>query len=291
VRKILSFYKDVCEVVSDTLVKASTSFQPDQLTIYERAAEGEDDPRARWVLEKIIENAKVGEKAQLPLCDDTGIPQIFLEVGDEATIPPNFFSAVEKGVELGLKKLPGRPMAVKGNDSERIAQTAGLYDDPDMLVGAPFQIKRVIGKQIKMTVLMLGGGPEIRGKTMHVFHKHSAEVVLNEMISWAVKGASQLGCLPCVPAFGIGRTNLEAAVLAIEAMKEGNFLIQNEMEKRITEAINKSRIGPLGIGGKTTALATFIKVGPQRASGVRIVSLRLGCCFDPRRSTYTWPCF
>ena len=68
-------------------------------------------------------------------------------------------------------------------------------------------------------------------------------------------------------------------------MKNGNFLVQSDMEKKITEEVNKEGYGALGLGGRTSVLATFIKVGPQRASGVRIVSLRVGCCFDPRRAT------
>ena len=64
-----------------------------------------------------------------------------------------------------------------------------------------------------------------------------------------------------------------------------SFTSQNEMEQRITDELNNTRVGALGLGGDTSVLATFIKVGPLRASGVRIISLRVGCCFDPRRAT------
>ena len=82
-----------------------------------------------------------------------------------------------------------------------------------------------------------------------------------------------------------GDLNLKAFFEMLEAMKEGNFASQNEMEKRITEELNSTKVGALGLGGDTSVLATFIRVGPLRASGVRIVSLRVGCCFDPRRAT------
>ena len=71
----------------------------------------------------------------------------------------------------------------------------------------------------------------------------------------------------------------------LEAMKEGNLNRQSTWEKRVTEAINATKVGPLGLGGGTTALGTFIKIGPLRASGVRIVSMRPGCCFEPRKAT------
>ena len=274
--------------VANTLIKASVSFRTDQIKRYEAALEAENNMQAKWVLTNILENAKVGDEQKLPLCDDTGIPHVFLEIGDEVSLPAGFLKAVDQGIAQGLQKLPGRPMAVKGNDVERLTQEAGLYGDPEKLIPAPIQVRRVPGEQVKLTVLMLGGGPEIRGKTMRVFHKHSLEVISNEMISWAKEGATLLGCQPCVLAFGIGRTNVEAASLALEAMKDGDLLEQSDLEQYITDEVNKSNVGPLGVGGSTTALGTFIKVGPQRASGVRVVSLRVGCCFDPRKATYQW---
>lgn len=280
--------EDISSNVASTLIKASISFREDQTDVYKKAIEAEEDSKAKWVLNNILENAKTGTIRKLPLCDDTGIPHVFLEIGDEAELPVGFFAAIDDGIAQGLRDLPGRPMAVKGNDTQRITQEQGLYDDSGMLLPAPLQLRRLPGKQVKLTVLMYGGGPEIRGKTQRVFHKHSIEIVKREMIDWALEGAKLLGCLPCVLAFGIGRSNLEAASLSLEAMKDGNFKIQSRLEQEITDEVNKSNIGPLGIGGRTTVLGTFVKVGPQRASGVRIISLRVGCCFDPRKATYIW---
>jgi fumarate hydratase subunit alpha len=65
-------------------------------------------------------------------------------------------------------------------------------------------------------------------------------------------------------------------------MVYGDFNKQNEMERYITDKVNETDVGPLGLNGKTTVLATFMKVGPQRASGVRVVAMRPGCCFEPR---------
>ena len=75
-----------------------------------------------------------------------------------------FLAAVEEGIAKGLRELPGRPMAVLGNDEQRICQSAGLSEDPGDLAMAPIQIRRIPGNKIQLTVLMLGGGPEIRGK-------------------------------------------------------------------------------------------------------------------------------
>lgn len=277
-------YNTVVDKTAETLVEASTTFRTDQVAAYERAIEREKNSHSRWVLETILENANTAQKKRLPLCDDTGVPHLFLEIGEDASVPPHFFTALREGVAEGLRRLPARPMAVLGNDYERITQEAGLSEDPGDLLPAPIQMETVPGDKIRVSVLMLGGGPEIRGKTQRVFHKHSLDVVIDEMVSWAKAGAAKLGCLPCVLGFGIGRTNTEAASLALKAMKDGDFSKQNEMEKRITAAVNAAEIGPLGLGGINTALATFVKVGPQRASGIRVISLRVGCCFDPRRA-------
>lgn len=285
---MMDIYEEIASRTAKTLVEASTTFRPDQLGAYRRAAASEQNPNSKWVLESILENAEVAEKTKFPLCDDTGIPHVLVEIGDEAVLPAGFLKAVEDGVARGLRELPGRPMAVKGNDLERLSQSAGLYEDSGALAIAPVQVRRTAGGEVVLTVLMYGGGPEIRGKTLRVFHKHSADVVIDEMIAWGKEAAKLLGCQPCILAFGIGRSNLEAASLGLEAMAKGDFSRQSEMEQRITDGVNETGIGALGLGGNTTVLGTFVKVGPQRASGVRVVSLRTGCCFDPRRATTTF---
>jgi fumarate hydratase subunit alpha len=275
------------QAVASALLAASTTFRPDQVRRYQQARGQEAEARAQWVLDKTLENAEAAERTCFPLCDDTGIPHIFLEIGDDAPLPAGFLNAVRRGVAAGLRALPGRPMAVLGDDVQRLTQSAGLSEDSDAVLPAPFQIRSIPGDQVRITVLMLGGGPEIRGKTQRVFHKHSIDVIVNEMVEWAKDGTLKLGCSPCTLAFGIGRTQVEAASLSLEAMKDADFDHQSALEQRITDEVNASGVGPLGLGGKTTVLGTFVKVGPQRASGIRVVSLRVGCCFDPRRARVT----
>lgn len=278
-------FEQLKQAAADTLVKAGSSFRPDQIKAYEQAIATETNTSAKWALEQILKNALIADGKGFPLCDDTGIPHVYLEVGEEAFLPANFQGAIREGVTEGLRRLPGRPMAVKGNDMQRISQEAGLYDDPGMLAMAPLQIRSIPGDKLRLTVMMYGGGPEIRGKTLRVFHRHTVETVKNEMIAWATESAEKLGCLPCTFSFGIGRSNYEAAALSMEAMATGNFDVQSPMEQEITQALNEKMFGAMSLGGEHTVLATFVKVGPQRASGVRVVSMRCGCCFDPRRAT------
>lgn len=268
--------------VKDTLIKASSRFNEDLRETYYKALEDEELPRAKWIMENMLENAEVAEANRTPLCDDTGVPHLFLEVGPNKNVSGRILKAINMGVAKGLRELPGRPMAIKGDDNQRLDQSGGLDEDPGALLPAPILIKPIEEDVIRLYVLMFGGGPAIRGKTQRVFHKHDVSVVTDEIIEWAREGVSLLGCTPSTLAVGIGRSQFEASALMLEAMVYGNHSVQSDLEKYITAKVNESNVGPIGLKGKTSVLSTFVKVGEQRASGVRVVSLRPCCCIEPR---------
>lgn len=274
--------KEVIEAVADCLVRAGSTFNEDKKNAYKRAIEGENNPSAKWLLQTILENAEAAEEAKSPLCDDTGIPHVLIEVGSKRVISGDFLAQVESGISEGLKRLPGRPMAVKGKGVEVLDQHLGMYNDPAMVQPAPFALRRVEGDILRVYVLMFGGGPAIRGKSYRVFHRHNAINIEETIIGWAKEACSQLGCTPCTLAIGIGRSHYEAANLMLQAQIDGTYRNQSDLEGKITKAVNDSGIGPMGLSSKTTVLSTFLKVGPARASGVRIVCLRPCCCFEPR---------
>jgi len=279
-------YEDIVQKTADTLIRASTSFRPDQAEAYRSAIARESNPSAKWALEMMLENARVAEERSSPMCDDTGIPHLILEVGHNKQVPGWVFEALQDGVIQGLRELPGRPMAVAGDDSERLEQSAGLCEDPALVMPAPIMVLPAAGDALRLHVLMQGGGPEIRAKTYRVFHKHSLDAIVDEVVSWADLAVGLLGCTPGVLAVGIGRSHYEAASLMLQAMAFGDFTEQSPLETDITARVNSSKIGPLGLGGNNSVLATFLKVGPQRASGVRIVCMRPCCCIEPR-AAYT----
>lgn len=275
----------IIEKVADCLVRAGSSFREDQKEAYRRAIANEEIESSCWVMQQVLDNALVAEKNHSPLCDDTGIPHLFLEVGKNKAVTGELLEQIKEGVAMGLRQLPGRPMAIKGDDYARIDQSGGLDEDSGALASSPIIIKPVDEDVLRLSILMLGGGPAIRGITQRVFHKHSVDVVTDEIVNRAIPAVSQLGCSPCTLAIGIGRSQFEATSLMMEAMAKGDFGVQSAFEKNITEKVNKSETGPLGLGGKHSVLATFAKIGPQRASGVRIVALRPCCCFEPRRAS------
>lgn len=272
----------IVELVRDTLVNAGSTFTQDKKDAYARAIASETNEKAKWVLRTIMDNAEAAEEHKSPLCDDSGIPHLVLEVGPNAAVTGNMLDAIRTGVEEGLRKLPGRPMGIMGDDRQRIDQSGGLNPDSAGVEPSPILIRRTEENVVRLHIMMFGGGPAIRAKTYRVFHKHDTQVVLDEIVNWAKEGVALLGCSPCTLAVGIGRSHFEASSLMVQALVDGNYNIQSDMEKEITRRVNEADIGPLGLHGDTGVLATFMKVGPQRASGVRIVCVRPCCCFEPR---------
>lgn len=276
--------KEIVQKISDALVRAGSTFRPDQMRAYEKAIREETNDNARWVMEQIIENAAAAERQSGPLCDDTGIPHIFIEVGRNRAVTGELLSYIQEGIAEGLTKLPGRPMAICGDDLQRIDQSCGISSQSEDVLAAPILIKQVDEETLRVHVIMQGGGPAIRGTTHRVFHKHSLDVVRDEIVARATESVKQLGCTPCTLAIGVGRSHYEATAMMMEAIVYSDYDKQTEFEKEITERVNQCDAGPLGLGGRSV-LATFLKVGPQRASGVRIVSIRPCCCFEPRMSS------
>ena len=280
---------DIIEDVSNTIIKASTNLSKDKYNALKKAISIEDNENALWTLNQILKNYKVANKVKFPLCDDTGIPHVIIEMGEKREITGNLIAQINEGIKEGLNNLPARPMAVKGNDIERIEQSKGLYDNPGQMKAASFLIdsfsedstyKRDISPDtLNIHFVLEGGGPEIRARTYRIYHKRSVVNVMDTAIGWLEESLKMLGCTPSVPAIGIGRTHYEAASLLLKSIVYGNLDFQNELEEYVTERLNKTNIGPLGFGGKTTVL------GNQRASGVRIVSVRPSCFVEPRVAT------
>ncbi len=283
---------DILDDISRTIIEASTTLSSDKCNALKKAIDAEDNENAKWALTQILENYQVAGKTRFPLCDDTGIAHVIIEIGSEREISGEFLNQIHEGIALGLNNLPARPMAVKGDEIERIEQSRGLFDEPGKLRPAPILIdsandessyrRDISPDTLNVHFLLEGGGPEIRAKTYRVYHKRSFENVINTACGWLEESLKMLGCTPSIPAIGIGRTHFEATSLLLKSIAYGSLDSQSEHEKYITDKLNQSGIGPLGLGGRTTVLGTYLNVGNQRASGVRIVSVRPSCFVEPR---------
>ncbi|MBR6992611.1 MAG: fumarate hydratase [Methanobrevibacter sp.] len=286
---------DLLDEISKTIINASTTLSSDKYKALRKAIDMEDNENAKWALTQILENYHVAEKARFPLCDDTGIPHVIIEIGQDREISGELLNQIYEGIALGLNNLPARPMAVKGDFVERIEQSEGLYEKPGMLHPANILIdnanddssyKRDISSDtLNIHFLLEGGGPEIRSKTYRVYHQRSFENVIDTACGWLEESLKMLGCTPSIPSIGIGRTHFEATSLLLKSVAYGSLDYQSEHEQQISDRLNQSGIGPLGLGGKTTVLGTYLNIGNQRASGVRIVSVRPSCFVEPRVAT------
>ena len=156
-------YEKTVSLVRNTLVEAGSTFREDKKEAYRKAIANETNEKAKWVLETILENANAAEKNHSPLCDDTGIPHMVLEVGPDAAVSGRMLDAIKEGIAEGLQKLPGRPMAIMGDDSQRIDQSGGLNPESAGVEPAPILIRRCRDNVVRLHILMFGGGPAIRG--------------------------------------------------------------------------------------------------------------------------------
>ncbi len=286
---------DILNEISKAIIEASTTLSKDKYDALKNAIDAEDNDNARWALNQILENYQVAQKNKFPLCDDTGIPHAIIEIGEERQITGELLNQIHEGIALGLNNLPARPMAVKGSEIERIEQSRGLYDEPGKLANASILIdtvndestyKRDIAPDtLNIHLLLEGGGPEIRAKTYRVYHQRSFENVIDTACEWLESSLKMLGCTPSIPSIGIGRTHYEATSLLLKSIAYGNLSNQSQHEQEIANRLNGTGIGPLGFGGKTTVLGCYLNIGNQRASGVRIVSIRPSCFVEPRVAT------
>lgn len=285
----------IIEDISEKIIEASTTLSDDKLKALNNAIEIEDNENARWALSQILENYKVAQKTKFPLCDDTGIPHVIVELGSKRQITGELLNQIHEGIALGLDNLPARPMAVKGNDFQRIEQSEGLFNKPGMLKPASILIdssndestyKRDIAPDtLNLHFILEGGGPEIRAKTYRVYHKRSFYNVIDTAVDWLTDSLKLLGCTPSIPSIGIGRTHYEANALLLKSIAYGNLDSQSDVERYVASNLNETGIGPLGFGGKTTVLGAYVNIGNQRASGVRIVAIRPSCFVEPRVAT------
>lgn len=286
---------DILNEISNSIIKASTTLSDDKYNALKHAIDVENNENARWALTQILENYKVAQKTRFPLCDDTGIPHVIIEIGEERQITGELLNQIHEGIALGLNNLPARPMAVKGSEVERIEQSQGLYDEPGKLAPASILVDTVNDESryrrdisadtLNLHFLLEGGGPEIRSKTFRVYHKRSFENVIGTACEWLESSLEMLGCTPSIPSIGIGRTHYEATSLLLKSIAYGNLDNLNEFEIDITNRLNQTGIGPMGFGGRTTVLGCYLNISNQRASGVRIVSVRPSCFVEPRVAT------
>lgn len=257
------------EAVSDLCIEANLVLRKDVLVALKQAAVNETNKRAQKILKAIIDNAEIAGEEKLAICQDTGMPMVFLEIGQAVEVKGDLTHAVNKGVELGYKKGYLRSSIVK----EPLSRGKPGYSP------AIIHTDIVKGNKLKITVFPKGFGSENKTQ-LKMFRPTASIVEIKKFIIDTVKAAGLDGCPPYVLGVGIGGTADYAALLAKKALlKKLNAkrsTLYAKLESDLLKEINRLNIGPMGLGGRTTALAVNIETYPTHIAGLP-VAVNISC--------------
>jgi len=253
------------DVVSKLCIQANLVLRKDALRQLKSAYSREKNKRAKDILSAIIGNSKIAKREGLAICQDTGLACVFVELGQEVKISGDLKSAINKGVELGYKKGNLRNSIIK----DPLLRGKSGYQP------AVIHIDIVKGKRIKLTILPKGFGCENKSQ-LRMFNPTAGIVEIKKFIIDAVKSAGADACPPYVVGVGIGGTAEYAALLAKKALLNKITNRPSILEKELLKAINKLKIGPMGLGGKTTALGVKILTHPTHIAGLP-VAVNISC--------------
>jgi len=245
----------------------------DVLASIRQARETEESPVGREVLDRILENANISAKEEIPLCQDTGTAVVFLEVGQDAHIVGgDLYTAVNEGVRQGYEEGYLRKSMVRQPYSGRV----NTKDNTPAVIHTDI----VAGDRLKIIVMPKGGGAENMARLAMLTPARGRQGVIDFVVN-AVDESGSNPCPPVIVGVGVGGTAEKAVSLAKKALlrrvSESNPDAEvAELEKEILQRVNNLGIGPMGFGGRTTALAVHVEVFPAHIASLP-VAVNLQC--------------
>ena len=257
--------KEISDAVRDLCIKINYELSDDMQALLKEAAEKETSELGCKVLETLQENLVVAREEQIPICQDTGMAVVFLEVGQDVHfVDGNIEEAVNDGVRRGY----GEGFLRKSVVEDPIERTNTGDNTP-----AVIHYTIVSGDKVKVTVSPKGFGSENMSR---VFMKKPADGMegVKDAILTAVRDAGPNACPPMAVGVGVGGTFEKAAELSKEALagivSPYNRSWTDELEQEVLSEINASGIGPGGLGGKVTALSVNINTYPTHIAGLPV---------------------
>ena len=235
-----------------------------------RALAEETSELGREILREIINNAEIARKDRLPLCQDTGFAVVFVELGQEVQITGGQLSeAINEGISRGFSKL-----------RKSIVADPFLRTNTNDNTPAIIHTDIVPGDKIKLGLMLKGGGGE-NASSLKMFLPGASE---DEVVDFVVKLVVEAGaraCPPLVVGVGIGGTFDYAPLLAKKALRRRAGHLNSahhiaQLEKKMLKRINETGMGPMGLGGKVTALAVHIETYPCHIASLP-VAVNLEC--------------
>jgi fumarate hydratase subunit alpha len=276
VRKIKS--EIIINAVADVCSKANFELPEDILRCLGQCAALETGI-AKDILGEIIENADIAKKEQIPLCQDTGTANFFIKLGKDIIIEDgNIYDAINKGVSSGYvgnylrKSIVSDPLERKNTQDNT---PASVYVDT------------VDGNEIEIIFLPKGGGSE-NASALKMLIPSVGWNGIKEFVLNTVNDKGRSACPPLVVGVGIGGDFSSVGLLAKKALlrkvdSNNQSIFYDNKEQELLDDINKLNIGPMGLGGKITALAVFIETKPVHIASLPVaVSIQ---CHSCRRKT------
>lgn len=251
--------KDIADTVAQLCQRANLGLDEDVLTALKQAQQREESPLGKEILHQLVENARIAEDKNLPLCQDCGSAVIFLEVGQDAHVVGGELEAVVgEGVRQGYTQGYLRKSMVSQPFSER--KNTGDNTPPII------HTEIVPGDHIRIVCLPKGAGSENMSRLAMLRPGDGREGI----IDFVVRAVDEAGASPCPPliiGLGIGATSEGAMLLAKKALLRpiGQPNPDPEiaaLENELLSRINDLGIGPMGVGGSTTALAVHAEARP-----------------------------
>jgi len=261
----------VIELVEKLCIDANCYLNKDIEQELSRRLERENSPLGKNVIEAIIENAKIAREEHVPICQDTGMAVVFVELGTDAHFSGDLEGAINEGVRRGYKNGYLRNSVVR-DPIDRV----NTQDNTPAVIH--YSITK--GDKIKITVAPKGFGSENMGALVMLNPSDGIEGIK----SFIINTVSKAGANPCPPVIvgvGIGGTMEKCALLGKKALlRPVGSANANEfwrgVEKELLEKINSLGIGPAGFGGTTTALSVNIETFPTHIAGLP-VAVNIGC--------------
>lgn len=274
-------FDQVVEAVARLCMEANYFLDDEVLEAFERSLEQEESPTGRDVLKQLIENAKIAASERAPMCQDTGVAVVFLELGQDVHVTGGYlYDAINQGVRKGYQEGYLRKSMVK--DAFNRVNTG---DNTPAIIHTTI----VPGDQLKVTVAPKGGGSENMSALAMLSPSAGAEGV-KQFVVETVRKAGPNPCPPIVVGVGIGGNFETAALIAKRALLRplGQASTKPElaqMERELLERIQKLGIGPQGFGGRVTALAVHVEAFPCHIASLPVaVNIQ---CHASRHKTAT----
>jgi len=265
--------REVTQIVAQLCIRANYTLGEDVILALKKALEEEESPAGKQVLRRLLENAEIASAEQIPLCQDTGTAVIFLELGQEVClIGGDLNSAVLEGVRKGYvegylrKSIVERPFSARVNTKD---------NTPPVI-----HVEIVPGDRLRVTVLPKGGGSE-NASAMGMLTPADGRQGLINFVVQTVDRAGSNPCPPTIVGVGVGGTAEKAMFLAKKALlrRVGEPSADPEvaeLERELLRRINALGIGPMGYGGRITALAVHVETMPCHIASLP-VAVNLQC--------------